>query len=95
MGADLALNPDEPDTLDQLMATTDGGVHASIVLAESQGALNDAALFTKKHGVICLVAAVSRVVSPRPVHAVSNFSAQTTVASIRAVADSQRPQDYR
>jgi len=44
--------------MDDMIKATGGGVHASIVLAESQSALATAAHITAKHGEICLVAAV-------------------------------------
>jgi D-arabinose 1-dehydrogenase-like Zn-dependent alcohol dehydrogenase len=45
--------------LADIVAKTGGGVHASILLAESQAALELSAEITRKHGTVCLIAAVS------------------------------------
>lgn len=44
--------------MDEMLRITGGGVHATIVLSESQASLEIATEITRKHGSICLVAAV-------------------------------------
>jgi D-arabinose 1-dehydrogenase-like Zn-dependent alcohol dehydrogenase len=59
LGADVAINSTSSQSVNDIITATEGGVHASIVLSESQDSLDIAASITKKHGTVCLVAAVS------------------------------------
>jgi D-arabinose 1-dehydrogenase-like Zn-dependent alcohol dehydrogenase len=59
LGAEKTINTSRPISLDEVTNLTTGGAHASLVLADSQDALDIAANITRKHGSICLVAAVS------------------------------------
>jgi D-arabinose 1-dehydrogenase-like Zn-dependent alcohol dehydrogenase len=62
LGADITLNSSSPTAkadLADVIAKTGGGVHASILLAESQAALELSAQVARKHGTVCLIAAVS------------------------------------
>jgi D-arabinose 1-dehydrogenase-like Zn-dependent alcohol dehydrogenase len=62
LGADITLNSSSPTAkadFAEIVPKTGGGVHASILLAESQAALELSAEVTRKHGTVCLIAAVS------------------------------------
>jgi D-arabinose 1-dehydrogenase-like Zn-dependent alcohol dehydrogenase len=59
LGADAVVDTTNASSVKDILEITSGGVHASIVLAESQSALAISADITRKHGTVCLVAAVS------------------------------------
>jgi propanol-preferring alcohol dehydrogenase len=58
LGAEITFNTATPLSTQDMLRVTGGGVHASMILADSQAALDIATDLTKKHGSICLVAAV-------------------------------------
>jgi hypothetical protein len=71
--------------MDEMLRITGGGVHATIVLSESQASLEIATDITRKHGSICLVAAVC------PLHAAVIIThqaiAQTVLANLSPMAN--------
>jgi D-arabinose 1-dehydrogenase-like Zn-dependent alcohol dehydrogenase len=58
LGAEITINAATPPSTQDILRLTGGGVHASMILADSQAALDIATGLTKKHGRIYLVAAV-------------------------------------
>lgn len=75
------------EAVDAIQANTGQHVQASIILAEHQSALDLAAGITKKHGTICLVAAVGLSCGACTVRL--TVAAEATLASLAFMDDSQ------
>lgn len=60
VGADATVDCTKATSaIEEVRKMTEQGVHGAILLADSQGAMELAAEVTRKHGTVCLVAAVS------------------------------------